>query len=97
VVWAVKPQSFVAAAQPCAPHVGRALQLSVMAGIRTEALVAASGSPRVVRAMPNTPALIGLGIAGLYATAAVDAADRSTVEQVLKPSGELLWVARSVT
>jgi pyrroline-5-carboxylate reductase len=94
VVWAVKPQSFVAAARPCNPHVGRALQLSVMAGIRTDALVAATGSPRVVRAMPNTPALIGMGIAGLFATAAVDAADRSTVEQILKPSGELLWVTQ---
>jgi pyrroline-5-carboxylate reductase len=94
VVWAVKPQLFGAAAPPCAPHVGRALQLSVMAGIRTETLVAATGSPRVVRAMPNTPALIGKGIAGLYSTAAVDAADRAAVEQVLTPSGELLWVAQ---
>jgi pyrroline-5-carboxylate reductase len=94
VVWAVKPQSFVTAAQPCAPHVGAALQLSVMAGIRTEALVSATGSPRVVRAMPNTPALIGKGIAGLYATVAVDAADRAMVEQVMTPSGELLWVTQ---
>jgi pyrroline-5-carboxylate reductase len=94
VVWAVKPQSFVDAAKACNPHVGRALQLSVMAGIRTDALVAATGSLRVVRAMPNTPALIGMGIAGLFATAAVDAADRLTVEQILKPSGELLWVTQ---
>ena len=41
-----------------------ALQLSVMAGIRSDAIVAATGSERVVRAMPNTPALIGQGIAG---------------------------------
>ena len=37
VVWAVKPQSFAAAARPCAPFVANALQLSVMAGIRTDA------------------------------------------------------------
>ncbi len=92
VVWAVKPQSFAAAARPCAAHVGQALQLSVMAGIRTASLIAASGSERVVRAMPNTPALIGQGITGLFATPAVNASDRAAVEKVLAPSGELLWL-----
>jgi pyrroline-5-carboxylate reductase len=94
VVWAVKPQSFAAAARPCAPFVSKALHLSVMAGIRTESLVAAGGSARVVRAMPNTPALVGQGITGLFATPAVSERDRSAVEQVLAPSGELLWFDR---
>src|SRR4051812_27109515 len=67
VVWAVKPQYFQAAALPCAPHIQRALQLSVMAGIRSDAIARAARTQRVVRAMPNTPALIGQGIAGLYA------------------------------
>jgi pyrroline-5-carboxylate reductase len=94
VVWAVKPQLFVAAAAPCAPFVGGALQLSVMAGIRSDAIVRATGSERVVRSMPNTPALIGQGIAGLYARRAVTAADKATVEAVLAPTGRTLWVAR---
>ncbi|HEX7639290.1 MAG TPA: pyrroline-5-carboxylate reductase dimerization domain-containing protein, partial [Burkholderiaceae bacterium] len=46
----------------------------------------------VVRAMPNTPALIGEGIAGLYARAALTPADRAAVEAVLAPTGESLWV-----
>ena len=71
VVWAVKPQVFAEAAAPCAAFVGGALHLSVMAGIRSDAIARATGSERVVRAMPNTPALIGEGIAGLYARAAV--------------------------
>lgn len=94
VVWAVKPQSFADAAAPCAPFFSGALQLSVMAGIRSAAIVAATGSERVVRAMPNTPALIGQGIAGLFARAAVGAGERAVVEQVLAPTGQLLWVAR---
>jgi len=94
VVWAVKPQLFAEAAAPCAPHVAGALQLSVMAGIRSETIVRASGSPRVVRAMPNTPALIGRGIAGLYARDAVRADERAAVEQVLQPTGRLMWVAQ---
>ena len=94
VVWAVKPQYFQAAALPCAPHIRRALQLSVMAGIRSDAIAHAAGTERVVRAMPNTPALIGQGIAGLYARPAVDAGERRLVEQVLAPTGRTLWVER---
>jgi pyrroline-5-carboxylate reductase len=94
VVWAVKPQLFEQAAAPCRAHVAGALQLSIMAGTRTEAIVAAGGSSRVVRAMPNTPALIGQGIAGLYARPEVDAGERAQVEAVLQPTGELLWVPR---
>jgi pyrroline-5-carboxylate reductase len=94
VVWAVKPQVFAEAAAPCAPHVGTALQLSIMAGIRSQAVVAATGSARVVRAMPNTPALVGRGIAGLYARPAATAQDRAAVEAVLEPTGSTLWVER---
>ncbi|MDP1533550.1 MAG: pyrroline-5-carboxylate reductase [Rubrivivax sp.] len=94
VVWAVKPQLFAEAAAPCKPFVAGALQLSVMAGIRSSTLVQASGSGRVVRAMPNTPALIGRGIAGLYASPAVTAAERAEVEALLAPTGATLWVGR---
>ncbi len=94
VVWAVKPQLFAAAASPCAAHIAGALQLSVMAGIRSDAIVRATGGERVVRAMPNTPALIGQGISGLYARAAVSAEARAAVERLLAPTGQTLWVER---
>lgn len=94
VVWAVKPQLFQAAAAPCAAHVGGALQLSVMAGIRSDAIARATGSDRVVRAMPNTPALIGEGMSGLYARMAVSADERTQVEKLLAPTGQTLWVDR---
>jgi len=93
VVWAVKPQSFREAAGPVAPHTPRALHLSVMAGIRSDALAKALGTERIVRSMPNTPALIGQGIAGLFARAAVTAADKALVDQALAPTGRTVWVA----
>ena len=96
VVWAVKPQSFQEAAAPCAPFVGGALHLSVMAGIRSDAIAQATGSDRVVRSMPNTPALIGQGISGLYARAAVSASERTQVEALLAPTGDVVWVEREV-
>ena len=98
VVWAVKPQLFGDAAAPCAAWVRGALHLSVMAGIRSDTLARAIGQApaqaRIVRSMPNTPALIGRGIAGLFASAAVSAGERALVEQVLAPTGKILWVAK---
>jgi pyrroline-5-carboxylate reductase len=94
VVWAVKPQVFRDAALPCAPFVAGALHLSVMAGIRSDAIARAVSSERIVRAMPNTPALIGEGIAGLFARPAATADDRAAIERVLAPTGETVWVAQ---
>ncbi|MEO8296779.1 MAG: pyrroline-5-carboxylate reductase [Burkholderiales bacterium] len=94
VVWAVKPQSFREAAQAVAPHGRQALQLSVMAGIRSDAIAQVMGTDRVVRAMPNTPALIGQGITGLFGRAAVNEIERLQVERVLAPTGSILWVTQ---
>jgi len=94
VVWAVKPQYFQAAALPCAAHVGQALQLSVMAGIRSDTVAHAARTQRVVRAMPNTPALIGQGISGLFARDAVTPDERAAIERLLAPTGQTLWVKR---
>jgi pyrroline-5-carboxylate reductase len=92
VVWAVKPQLFQEAAAPCAGLVRGALQLSVMAGIRSAAIEAATGTARIVRAMPNTPAMIGQGMAGLYARESVSADERAQVERLFAPTGRSVWV-----
>jgi pyrroline-5-carboxylate reductase len=93
VVWAVKPQAFSEAAGQVRPHLGRqSLHLSVAAGIRTESMQEWLGTGRIVRAMPNTPALVGQGMTALFATQAVTAQDRAAVEQVIAPTGELLWM-----
>jgi pyrroline-5-carboxylate reductase len=94
VVWAIKPQVFKQVALECAPHVTGALHLSVAAGIRSDSICAWLGSERIVRAMPNTPALVGQGMTGLYARPAVSAADRGLVEAVVGTTGQLLWVER---
>lgn len=92
VIWAVKPQVFREAAQPVAPHVRAALQLSVAAGIPSASIARWLGTERVVRAMPNMPALIGQGISGLYAREGVSSADRAQVERVIGTTGEFLWL-----
>lgn len=94
LVWAVKPQSFAEAATAVAPQLRPGTpQLSVMAGIRAADIAAATGQARIVRCMPNTPALVGRGMTGLFA--ATDAAsDRVLAEAVIRTTGEVLWVER---
>ena len=92
VVWAVKPQTFKDAAAQVRAHVQQALQLSVAAGIRSDSIAAWLGTERIVRSMPNTPALVGKGMTALYARSAVSEADKARVEQVIATTGESLWV-----
>ena len=92
VIWAVKPQTFKDAAQQTRSFCAHALHLSVAAGIRSDSIANWLGTERVVRAMPNTPALVGLGQTGLFARAAVTAADKAWIEQVVATTGALLWV-----
>jgi pyrroline-5-carboxylate reductase len=92
VVWAVKPQVFKEAALPVTAFTQRALHLSVAAGIRSDSIARWLQTDRVVRSMPNTPALVGQGITGLFARAGVSEQDQSLIEQVLKSTGEFLWV-----
>jgi pyrroline-5-carboxylate reductase len=96
VIWAVKPQSFKEAAQQTKAFCAQALHLSVAAGIRSDSIASWLGTERVVRAMPNTPALVGLGQTGLFARAAVSGADKTWVAQVVATTGALLWVTDEV-
>jgi pyrroline-5-carboxylate reductase len=92
VVWAVKPQIFSEAAAPVMPHTRGALHLSVAAGIRTDSISRWVGTDRVVRCMPNTPALVGQGITGLFACPSVTTTDQQLVAQVIGTTGQYLWV-----
>ena len=92
VVWAVKPQTFRDAATQARPHTAHALHLSVAAGIRSGSIAQWLGSERIVRAMPNTPALVGKGMTGLFARAAVSAQERSLVETVVATTGAHVWL-----
>jgi len=92
---AVKPQvlrevcqSLQALAQAQAP-----LVVSIAAGITSAQLQRwLDGALPVVRAMPNTPALLGAGVTGLYATPAVDAQQHAQAERVLASAGRTVWI-----
>ena len=105
MVLAVKPQMMKAAIAPFAGKLQAQLVVSIAAGIRTadlaEWLARAGGTSRpaaatnvyrnIVRAMPNTPALIRAGITGLYAMPGVSATARAAVETLLGAVGKTAW------
>jgi pyrroline-5-carboxylate reductase len=92
VIFAVKPQQMRAAAQALAPHLVDPLLVTIAAGIRIESLSRwLGGLERIVRAMPNTPALVHAGVTGLYAPSVVGSDDRKAAENLMSAVGAALW------
>lgn len=92
---AVKPQMMRAACEPLAgvAQAQRPLVVSIAAGIPVARLQEwLGGGLPVVRCMPNTPALLGAGVTGLYAGAEVDADGRRRAEELLASAGATVWV-----
>jgi pyrroline-5-carboxylate reductase len=93
LVIAVKPQDAKAALASIS--IGKHLVISIAAGVTLDALSRWLGGHRkLVRCMPNTPALIGAGIAALYALPEVSADERKKAESILGAVGEVVWVAQ---
>lgn len=92
VVLAVKPQQLREVAHQLAAQLSGQLLISIAAGIRAVDLARWSGSQAIVRAMPNTPALIQSGMTGMYALPSVDALQREQAERILAAVGETLWL-----
>lgn len=93
VVLAVKPQVLAAAVKSLNVLGTGQLLVSIAAGVPTAAIAAWTRPDQpIVRAMPNTPALLGAGMTALYATPAVPEAGRSRAEEILSAVGRTLWV-----
>lgn len=93
LVLAVKPQQMRQALLPVLPLLSGQLVISIAAGLRMADIGRwLGGHTRLVRTMPNTPALIGAGITGLCADAGVSREDRNTAEKILSAVGCTLWI-----
>jgi len=94
VVLALKPQVLPAVMETLGPQLrpGQCV-VSVAAGITTERLGRGlAEGVSVIRTMPNTPALLGLGITGMYAAKGCSEAQKAAAEQLMGSAGETLWV-----
>ena len=97
-IFAVKPQVMKEVVAACRPFLRPdTLVISVAAGIQSQTLAQWLGQAqkpwtRLVRCMPNTPALIGAGASGLLALEGVSDDDRAVAQQLFRAVGELVWV-----
>jgi pyrroline-5-carboxylate reductase len=97
VILAVKPQHLQDACTNAHASVRQCLEeariLSIAAGIATQAITEWTGNARIVRAMPNTPALVNRGMTGLYAPTALNDQAKAQAEQLMAAVGSVVWVA----
>ena len=95
IVLAVKPQQLREVARALKPLLAAQLVITLAAGVRVKDLSRwLGGYPRIVRVMPNTPALARAGVSGLYAGRSVNAAGRAAAERILGAVGVTLWLER---
>lgn len=94
-VFATKPQVLRGVAESLAPiaQAQRPLVISIAAGVTSTQLERwLGGNLPVVRAMPNTPALLGAGATGLYANAQVTADQHALAESLMAATGLTAWI-----
>ena len=95
VIFAVKPQVMKTAVLPIAEELSakKPLLISIAAGIPISSLESwAGGDLAMVRAMPNTPALINASITALFASPQVLPKHRNQAESILQAVGNAVWV-----
>ena len=93
VVFAVKPQQMKEAARFAGIKDNANLVISIAAGVTLASLAGwLGGHARLVRAMPNTPALIGAGVTGLYALPGVSEAEKKQAETILGAVSVTVWI-----
>ena len=93
VVLAVKPQQMREAIEAIAPSIRQQLIVSVAAGVRASDLSRwLAGYRRIIRTMPNTPALVGLGATGLAELPGCSGQDRALAQSIMAAVGQTVWV-----
>ncbi len=93
IVLAVKPQQLLDVAKQLGPRLRSQLVVSIAAGVRIGDLSRwLGGHARIVRTMPNTPAMVGAGITGMFAGGEISAEQCSQAESILRAVGAVVWV-----
>ena len=95
IIFAIKPQMFEEVATPLRALIQQRqpLVISIAAGVRASSIQHwVGGSTAIVRAMPNTPALVGAGASALYANANTSPDERNIAESILRAVGIAVWI-----
>lgn len=93
VLLAVKPQMFSEVGEEIKPFLQEGqLIISIMAGVRIDKIAEVLGTSKVVRAMPNTPCMLGEGVTGFYLGNAVAPDQSKVIELILASTGKAIQV-----
>lgn len=93
VVLAVKPQIMADVLADFSQVLDKQLIISVAAGLSTDSLTKMlNGYQNIVRAMPNTPAMVQAGATGLYATDSINEQEKQLATELMEASGLVIWV-----
>lgn len=93
IVLAVKPQQMKDVVGKIKPYLQSQLILSIAAGIRAADLSRwLGGHEAIVRTMPNTPSLVGLGMTGMAAMRGVSAQQKEQAEAIMRAVGKTMWL-----
>ena len=94
LILAIKPQQMPIVVREMASCITHQLIVSVAAGVGTDQIKAWLGNENtaIIRAMPNTPAVIGEGATALFANASVTQSQKDAVQELMQSLGSVLWV-----
>ncbi len=87
IILAVKPQSLGALVDEITVDLSKKIIISILAGINLKKLAGVTGAKKIIRAMPNLPAQVGLGVTGWVATKSVNRAEKNLVKKILATLG----------
>ncbi len=95
VILAVKPQDSPVLFETIRPYVHpQQVFLSIMAGVKMQAIASGLGVQKIIRAMPNLPAQIGMGMTAFTSSDEVTRIELVTVQNLMNTTGKTLYVAR---
>ena len=93
IILAVKPQDFPALAKQIMPYIHQEqIVLSIMAGIKIASIYEALGATKIVRAMPNLPAQIGMGMTVFTSSADIDKKELFILQNLINTTGKSVYV-----
>ncbi len=92
IVIAVKPQQINDLLTSIKESIKNQVIISIAAGIKSDQIKNVLGDKKIVRAMPNTPALIGEGITGAWLSPNIKEMEKNNIERILQSLGDVIFV-----
>lgn len=95
LIFAVKPQSFPDLAKEISGKIPKnCIVISIMAGVNISKMKKQLGHEKIVRSMPNTPAMIGEGVTGWFADKSIPSSEKKKIQKTLEATGMAIELSK---